>query len=413
MQPRARAEFSLFNAKSKTKEEQSATTARLKEIDQATKGFADRFVTYLVEACDKVAKDNPDPEARTQALRMKLFDSDSVYGIVSSPNPLGQLLDLCVLVTLAKINWVEEGRAKKVFGADRCQPVIDALNTADTEVWEMAARFLTPSEITETKKLIRQWRAKHKEVALVAYVRFDDFARARAGLEQDNPVVKGLFSQIGEANRSIQTVTDFGERALYYSERMPRLLQWQTERTVQAVMENPDIQRTITVSEQMSKTLSEETQKFDQRQEQIQGLLQQADKITANGKDLIVEARQTSATLTETIKAADQLLHTLNPPPEPGAPPGPPRKPFDINDYGNTLEKLSAASKETRLLVESTGNLESSPEFNARLGEVEAFTKRRIDHITMRVAQLIVFFFVMLLLSKWIARKWLPRDPGK
>src|SRR5262249_30721729 len=158
--------------------------------------------------------------------------------------------------------WVEEGRAKKIFGADRSKPVIEAFNNAHAEVWELAGRFLTPDEINETKKLIRQWRANHKDLTLLAYVRFDDFAKARAGLEQENRLVKGLFSQISEAGRTIQTATDFGERALYYTERMPRLFQWQTERTVQAVLENPDLQRSLDSLEQISKTVVEEEKKL-------------------------------------------------------------------------------------------------------------------------------------------------------
>ena len=67
------ADFSLFKSRSKPSGQaagQDATVARLKEIDQASKGFADRFVTYLVDSCDRV-----------------------------------------------EMNCVEEGRAKTVFGA--------------------------------------------------------------------------------------------------------------------------------------------------------------------------------------------------------------------------------------------------------------------------------------------------------
>jgi hypothetical protein len=115
--------FELFKPKGKSKKAIEETTARLKEIDQMTNGFADRYVTYLSDSCDKVMKDNPDPEARAQALRLKLFSSTAVYGIASSPNPLGQLLDLCVVVSLQKINWLDEGRARKVFGPERSRPV--------------------------------------------------------------------------------------------------------------------------------------------------------------------------------------------------------------------------------------------------------------------------------------------------
>ena len=60
--------FELFKPKGNSKKAIEETTARLKEIDQMTNGFADRYVTYLADSCEKVMKDNPDPEARRQAL---------------------------------------------------------------------------------------------------------------------------------------------------------------------------------------------------------------------------------------------------------------------------------------------------------------------------------------------------------
>src|SRR5581483_3213637 len=111
--PPARAEFSLFKSKSKSREAQAA-------------------------------KDNPDYEARKQALRLKLHSSTSVYDIAASPNPLGQLLDLCVVVTLQKMNWVEEGRAQKILGTDHSAPVIKIFSDAYVEVWELAVIFLPP-----------------------------------------------------------------------------------------------------------------------------------------------------------------------------------------------------------------------------------------------------------------------------
>lgn len=403
--PLSAVEFDLFKSKSKSKDTQTATAARLKEIDQATKGFADRYVTYMVDSCDKVEIDNPDPEARKQALRLKLFTSNSVYGIASSPNPLGQLLDLCVVVTLQKMNWVEEGRAKKILGADHSAGVIRTFNNAYTEVWDLAARFLTPNEITEVKKLIRQWRASHKEIALLPYVRFDDFAKARAGVEQQNPVVNGLFAQIAEANRSIQTATDFGERALFFTERMPRLLQWQTERTVQAVLDNPDLQRTLSTIDQLSKTIAEEVAKFDEQELQAQKTLEELNQVTLNARPLMMEARQTGETLTETFNAFDRLMHTLNPPLLPGETPRPAGKPFDITEYGAAFDKATSMAREARLFIDTSMQFESAPEFNNRIADIESFTQRRTDHITLRAAQLIGFFFAMLFLYRFLCAR--------
>jgi hypothetical protein len=276
----------------------------------------------------------------------------------------------------------------------------------------LAGRFLTPAEINETRQLIRQWRAGHKDLALLPFVRFDNFARARAGLEQQSPVVKGLFSQISEASRSIETATDLGERALYYCGRMPVLLQWQTERTVQAVLENPELQRSLASVEQISKTIAEEDKKLDERQAAIQTILDQVNQVTMNGKSLVMEVRQTgdslaqaSASLTETFKTFDRLMHTLNPPLAPGEVPKPAGKPFDITEYGPVFEKATATAHEARLFIDTSLQLQSAPAFNNRIADIEGFTQRRMDHIALRVAQLIVFFFAMLFLTRWFCAR--------
>src|SRR5581483_4076385 len=199
--------------------------------------------------------------------------------------------------------------------------------------------------------------------------------------------------------------TDFGEQALFYTERMPRLLQWQTERTVQAVLENPELQRTLASVEQVSNTVAEETRKLDQRQEEFQKTLDQVNQITVNGKALVVEARQTGETLTRTFTAFDQLMHTINAPPVPGETPKAPGRPFDITEYGPVFEKATGMAREARLFVDSSLQLESASAFNARMSEVEAFTQRRMNHIALRIAQLIVFFFAMLSLTRWLCAK--------
>jgi hypothetical protein len=232
----------LATTTSNDKQAIAVAAERLSELDQATYSYSDRFVTLISDACDRAAKAHPTKEAKKEALRLKLHNSSSIYAIATGPNPLGQLLDMATMVTLNKINIVDEGRAKKIFG-DSHDIVEQAFKAAHDDIWNVAGRFLQPNEIASIKRVILDWRAKHPQVALLAYVRFDDFARANAGLKQQAPEIGGLFDQISEVSHTVETAQQFGERTFFYFQRYPRLLQWQSERTVEAVLDNADLQK--------------------------------------------------------------------------------------------------------------------------------------------------------------------------
>ena len=96
--------------------------------------------------------------------------------------------------------------------------------------------------------------------------------------------------------------------------------------------------------------------------------------------------------------------------------PGAPVKPklIDVVEYGSPLlEELGASARETRLLMESAEHLESSPAFDARLAAIEAFTQRTSEYVAKLAAGLILLFFGMLLLTRWISLKWLNGSRSK
>ena len=159
---------------------------------------------------------------------------------------------------------------------------------------------------------------------------------------------------------------------------------------------------------------------MDEQQAEIQKTLDQVNQVSLNSKSLVMEVRetgevltQTSAALTETFKTFDQLVHTLNPPPTPGELPKPAGKPFDITEYGEVFEKATATAHEARLFMDTSLQPQSAQAFNDRISDIEGFTQRRMDHIAVRVAQLIVFFFAMLILTRWICvRCFSPKAAG-
>lgn len=123
-------------------------------------------------------------------------------------------------------------------------------------------------------------------------------------------------------------------------------------------------------------------------------------QMTLSSRALILEARQTGEALTGAFKAFGFAK--------------PPGKPFDIPEYRATFEKATVTAREARLLVDKSMELESAPTFKERIADVEGFTQRRMDHISVRIAQLIVFFFAMLFLHRWVvASRFSPRSKSE
>src|ERR1041385_6422943 len=71
----------------------SLTPERLDDMEEASRAFADRFVTVLAEACDTVRRDPISMSAAHEALRLKLFHCSSVYSIATTSNPPSQILN--------------------------------------------------------------------------------------------------------------------------------------------------------------------------------------------------------------------------------------------------------------------------------------------------------------------------------
>src|SRR5688500_372588 len=76
--------------------------------------FADWYLARLGAACDALAQDATTPDARYEALRFKAIQATSVYSILTSPNPIVQVLSLQTLFELTRIKWVNEGKARAI-----------------------------------------------------------------------------------------------------------------------------------------------------------------------------------------------------------------------------------------------------------------------------------------------------------
>jgi len=384
----------------------SISQLKLKELDQATCSFADRYVTLISDACDQADKLATAPVVRSQALRLKLHHASSAYAIATGPSPLGQLLDLCSIVTLSKIELADEGRATLVFGPLGGPLIARAFIQAHEDIWRMASDYLNPEEIEAVKALIIEWRRQNPDVAMLAYVRFDDFAKARAGLQQVRPQIGGLFSQISEANRKLENAQTFAERTFFYAQRVPRLMQWQTERTVDAILQGPDVQRVIGQSDAFTRAISDvaaEVKRIDQRQTELSALLAQVDRIVQEVKGFGPEIRDTVATVNalnepvrQNLVIVDRILERqANQPHDPNA------KPLDLAEVRGLINDATAALAELQPILKDTEALTDPGFIDARLQKFHEAAEQRVDHVYYRSVELIGLAFLAGLTLIW------------
>ena len=150
----------------------------IEELDQLTYGFADRYIAYIVSACDQIEKAGATRQQRRLAHQVKLVQVSSVLDIVTIADPFTQLPDLTLVVTLQSQKWVDKDLAEERFD-DSAHPLIAVSQEALADIWKIAARVMKPEQLEVLDYLIWDWRRKNPDLQVVSFVRFDDFAASR------------------------------------------------------------------------------------------------------------------------------------------------------------------------------------------------------------------------------------------
>ena len=408
-------------------------------------------MAYIVSACDEIEKSGATPQQRCLAHQVKLTQVSSIYDIVTNADPFTQLLDLTLVVTLQSQKWIDEDLAEEWFG-DRAQPLIDVSQKTRADIWKIASRVMKPEQLEVMDYLIWDWRRKNPDVAVVSFVRFDDFAASRGkSMIADVTGGTGLLAPVNDAIKSVDELRLLTERAFYYGKRMPFLMNWQAESAVDNILGNSQIEgmtqsvATVTKSvdriTSMTERIPDEIAKTQARvMNDVQrlnplflaglgqyrnaisdtdDLVGSVNEATTNADTLLKTLRETSLTLNSTMEAVDKIFMA------PGRKDPKPKneKPFDIDSYTASALALASALKEANQLLSNTGEMLSSPRLDQPIKQVNAIAIERVEQARVTGARiidvafwrgvaLIAIFFVMLTLYKVLVSRFLPKVGG-
>lgn len=419
------------------------------ELHALTNGFADRYMTYIVSAVEKIEKNNPNDQQRKLAHRIKLVQVSAIYDIVTNPDPFTQLLDLTLVVSLQARKWIDDNLAESWFGP-RGKVLVGALRQAREDIWKIASRVMRSSQLEQLDTLILQWHRKHPDIEMISYVRFDDFAASRGkSIVAEVAQGGGFLAPVGEATKAVDEVRLLGERAFYLGKRMPFLLSWQAREAISDALSSPELAKLNAIAPRLTESVDRVTRIADRLPADIRreresidamvakhlplvdktlltthsivqdstALTGQAITLAGSVESLLARLDQTSATLRDTVGVIDNAFM------KPGRdkPPDPDAKPFDIAEYARTAEAVTdSLQRASTLLAELRTTLDSPPLITTLHGTIDASLEkaamqstRLMDAMFWRAAALLILVFVLALLyrlaSPALSRR---RSPG-
>jgi len=372
---------------------------QFEQLRQNCERYADRFAGEVLETVRPVIDRIDDPQTFSQLSYWTLTQLNSAYTIATGPSPVLCQLDFVVLATLSRM-VVEETFVKR--DGDELAGIPAAYRALEQEAWANAGKILTAQQLEELERLIADWRLRHPQVQLVGFVHFNEFAQA-AGWKPEAQAASGsLFGLLGldplagldPAVRQIEQTRLLAERVIFYMQRVPYLVDLQTERVIAQATMAPEVERANASLERASRAMIDfagvAVRLPDDFAREREALLQQLSgemlRQEAELRDLLAQLQTTLAAGSETAAAVDSAVLSLDrllarfPGREPGEPSQ--GRPFDITEYSAAAAEFTTTARQLTELIEALGE-KGEPLAAAVSGGVEV-GRDLVDHLFWR-----------------------------
>lgn len=219
----------------------------LRQLEGDIQDLADRYVMGVAESVERLKKQASEDERRRLHL-FKLRNAESAYDVVTGGDPLDGMLDLLTLIELQNIVWIDEGRINQYSDRPGIRYLATSLESARGQAWALAARALTKHQLTKVREAIQEWRKANPDVQMMSFIRFGS-GTGSVSLSLLNEIRGGLGSLLNpftSTTASVDQTRDLAAKALYYSKRLPMLMEWEAEATAEGVLVLPEVQRLST-----------------------------------------------------------------------------------------------------------------------------------------------------------------------
>jgi hypothetical protein len=295
---------------------------KIQKLQLEVMRFADEYAGRSRESITTLQNGAESPSERLMAQNWKVQQASAAYTIATGSNPVSNALDMVVLATLSRM-VIDDAWVGGDIGA-RALQVQTTYRSLEAEAWQLVNGVLTEQQNTGLHQAITQWRAQHPNVRAVAYIHFRDFALAVGSNDQVSTGSGSLLALVGidplsnldPAVQEIAQTRQLAERAIYYMQRAPDLLDMQVERLTYQFAAMPETRSLLASVDRVSLVGSASDQLVDtlpnlldhEREALVAQLTQTINSQSATLGTLAGQLRSTLQAGTDTATAVNSAL---------------------------------------------------------------------------------------------------------
>jgi hypothetical protein len=381
-----------YAAKQTKKDKEKSHVMTEAQLQSHLMSFADRFASISGSAWLIYDQQAPPSEERLVVLSHSTNAVSSAFTIAADADPNMALLNMVSMVSLGRIIY-EEALLKK-YGP-RIEPMLELFRKAETDIWGLADRVLTPKQHQDFKAIIMAWHKANPEVIFFPYIRFSDLIDVRGKSMQVK--AKGLFSSVENATQEVEEMRLLAERGIYLGTRMPLMLGGFMDFWFSELNQNPEIKKTMDDLHRFSASTERLANVAENLPDQIKDFISEEQGVQVSLKEL----RRTLETGNELVTSTNALVDRLIVGQLISSEDSSPVEPFNIKDYQATLAEASKTIQLLERLIKafdqvmlSQGWEQTLPKIVESLDHIGSEGDERIDHAFSLGLVFILIFMV-------------------
>jgi hypothetical protein len=404
-----------------------AAKAQAQELQLKVMRFGDTYLEQLLLISNRLVQETDKPgddeiaraDLQLYVLGWQLDQATAAVQIAAGPRPPANALDMIALVRLNRRllerHWPEK------FGK-AVTPFLAAYERLEEGAWVLLDGLATEEQANELKSLIDRVVDEYPNLERGAFFRFTGFAQASG--QTQVKVSPGLLGIVGlaltagldPAIREFEQTRQLAERAMYYMQRVPYLMELQVARSASRLAASSEIRGTLStvekvglLAESLARTNAELPALITrERQAAIDQVMTNLAAQQAQMLALATELRQaleagavTTENLDRVVNSVDRLVARFEP--EPGAPPAEPGKPFDVNEYTRLVVELATTARELQGLADELG--EATPRLLERADQLSVEARALVDYAFIRLLLLVGAILAAAIAYLLVARR--------